>query len=510
MRIDRRNFMQQNCAAIGTASLYSTLFSLRMTAGATTQLDGYKALVVLFLSGGNDSHNMLIPYSNNSNGYQGYQQARGGVGTDNDGFKTGTSQLAIARDALANTVLNTVDNQPVNEYAVHPRLPFLQQQFNAGNLAFVANVGTLIEPTTINDWQQELTATPKGLFSHPDHQMHWQTVVPQVRGATPKGWGGRIADILTQANSNGQIGMNISMSGNNTLQTGFQTIPYVSSPNGPSLLNQSDNNLLMNAVNSVLGNTYPNMFEKTYAQKKQSAIDTSEIFGTAFDSQSILTPGGIPNGTLNSTNQTAEQLAGVIKSIKAKDALNMNRQIFFVERGGWDHHNELLDAQGGIRYPNSNYADGANGLYFEINEALEFFWNELVLAGLENDVMLCTISDFGRTLTSNGLGSDHAWGGNAFVMSGARAENGVDGGPLKGGKIYGQYPVLDPNNNPLDLDSHTGKARGRILPTLAADEYLSELVSWFGVDKTQLATIFPNCTNFFNPLANPYPLGMLD
>ena len=113
MKIDRRNFMQQNCAAVGTASLYSTLFSLRMTAGATTQLDGYKALVVLFLNGGNDSHNMLIPYTNSSNGYQGYQQARGGVGTDDDGFKTGSSQLAIARAALANTRLNAVDNGPV-------------------------------------------------------------------------------------------------------------------------------------------------------------------------------------------------------------------------------------------------------------------------------------------------------------------------------------------------------------------------------------------------------------
>lgn len=512
MKIDRRNFIQQNCAAIGSASLYSTLFTLRMTAGATTQLDGYKALVVLFLNGGNDSYNMLIPYTNNSNGYQGYQQARGGVGTDDNGFKNGTSQLAIAHAALENTVLNDVDGQPVSQYAVHPRLPFLQQQYNAGNLAFVANVGTLIEPTSLTDWQQGATDLPLGLFSHPDHQMHWQTVMPQVRGATPKGWGGRVADILTQANSNGQIGMNVSLAGNNTLQTGFETTPYVTSSNGAILLNQYDNNhnLLKTAVDSILNKTYPNMFEKTYAHKKKVALESAEIFGAAFDAQSILTPGGVPNGTTNNTNQTAEQLAGVIKAIKSKDALNMNRQIFFVERGGWDHHNELLDSQGGIPYPNSNLADGANGLYFEINEALEFFWNELVSAELENDVVLCTISDFGRTLTSNGQGSDHAWGGNAFVMSGARANNGTDGGPLKGGKIYGDYPVLHPSSIELDLDKYKGSPRGRILPTLSADEYLSELVSWFGVDKTQLASIFPNCTNFFDPNTTPFPLGMLD
>ena len=158
MKIDRRNFIQQNCAAIGSASLYSTLFTLRMTAGATTQLDGYKALVVLFLNGGNDSYNMLIPYTNNSNGYQGYQQARGGVGTDDNGFKNGTSQLAIARAALENTVLNNVDGQPVSQYAVHPRLPFLQQQYNAGNLAFVANVGTLI--ATLISHHEDQGTTP--------------------------------------------------------------------------------------------------------------------------------------------------------------------------------------------------------------------------------------------------------------------------------------------------------------------------------------------------------------
>ena len=303
--------------------------------------------------------------------------------------------------------------------------------------------------------------------------------------------------------------MNISMAGNNTLQTGFNTIPYVTSSDGAVLLDNYENNIIKTAVDSILANTYPNMFEKTYASKQKMQLKLQRFLSN-LDAQSL--NASAPNGTTRNTNQTAEQLAGVVKSIKAgKDGLNMNRQMFFVERGGWDHHNELLDAQGGISYANNPaLADGSNGLFYEINEALEYFWSELTLAGLQDEVILFTVSDFGRTLTSNGQGSDHAWGGNAFVMGGGRDSNGTTGGPLKGGQIYGQYPILDPNNITLDLDVHLNRARGRILPTTSADEYLSELVSWFGVDAAQLPDIFPNCTKFFNPASSGHPLGMLD
>ena len=490
---------------------------MRMTAGATTNTTGYKALVCLFLNGGNDSYNMLIPYTGNNNaaGYGGYRDARGGVGTDSSGFKNGGSGLAIDRSALLATRLNSVSNQPVDQYSVHPQLPFLAQQFNNGNLAFVSNVGSLIEPTTLSSYQQGNAELPLGLFSHPDHQMHWQTIMPQVRGATPKGWGGRIADIFHQAaNPSGGVPMNISLAGNNTLQTGFGSAPYVTSPDGPSSLIGYNDSQIKAAVDSILAPTYPNMFEHTYAYKQKESIANAVIFGNAFDNASL--SNSIPNTTTSNENKTAQQLAGVIRSIKAgKNSLNMNRQMFFVEKGGWDHHNELLDAQGGISYANNPaLADGSNGLFYEVNEALEYFWNELTLEGLQDEVILFTISDFGRTLTSNGQGSDHAWGGNAFVMGGGRAPDGPNGeplgGPLKGGQIYGQYPILDPNNITLDLDIHLNKARGRILPTTSADEYLSELVSWFGVDAAQLEDIFPNCIKFFNPSSTSYPLGMLD
>ena len=518
MNSNRRSFLQKNCSAIGMASLYSTLCTMRMTAGAAMNTDGYKAMVCLFLNGGNDSFNMLIPYSQQNggiDGYDGYAAARGGVGTDANGFKDSSlgTGLAIDRNALLATRLKAVQGQPANRYSVHPRLPFLKTRFDAGDLAFVANVGSLIEPTTITSYQQGSANLPLGLFSHPDHQMHWQTLRPQTRGATPKGWGGRIADIFTQANINGKVGMNISMAGNNTFQTGFYTEPYVTSPGGPSLLRNYDG-ILSNAVNSIMTDVYPNMFENTYAQKQKNAIRLAEEFGEAFDLASLNATA--PNTTSYSKNKTAEQFAGVIKSIKAgKNHLGMNRQLFFVERGGWDHHNELLNAQGGIAYAsnpnyNGNLEDGADGLFYEINEAIEYFWNELTAANLQDEVILFTISDFGRTLTSNGQGSDHAWGGNAFVMGGGRNTDVTLGGPLKGGKIYGSYPVLDPINNGLDLDKHLDKARGRVLPTTSADAYLSELSSWFGVDSADLPFIFPNCEKFFTPAENAYPLGMLD
>ena len=522
MGTNRRDFLKQaNCAAIGTASLYSTLFSLRMTAGATTNVNGYKALVCLFLNGGNDSYNMLMPYT--WDGWTGYRDARGGVGTNTAGFKQSNlgTGVAIDRTALQNTVLNPVSNQPYNSYAIHPQLPFLHQQFNNHNLAFVANVGTMIEPSTITEWQQETMQKPVGLFSHPDAQMHWQTMMPQTRGATPKGWGGRLADIMSQANLNGTVGLNISIAGNNTLQTGFSTLPYNTTPDGAILLNQYDgyngDPLLRNSINSILQNTYPNMFSHTYATKQKVAIETAEVFGAAVSSQQL--SGGTlengvtwntsspPNTTTNTSNTLADQLSGVIKIIKARNTLGMNRQMFFVEEAGWDHHNELLDSQGGIAYPNSSIYDGANGKFYEVNEALEFFWKELTAAGLENDVVLFTVSDFGRTLTSNGKGTDHAWSGNAFVM----ANDASNGGPLNGGEIYGEDPILAPGSNVLDLDIHkTSDTRGRMLPTTSADEYLAEMVSWFGVDPTQLVNIFPNCTNFFNPITTPNPLGMLN
>ena len=360
-----------------------------------------------------------------------------------------------------------------SEFGIHPDLPYLKTLYDQGDLAFVSNVGSLIEPTTLTQYENKSKPLPEGLFSHPDHQIHWQTLVPQVRGSSPKGWAGRMAEVMSHANQQSSIAMNISLSGANVLQSGTTTVPYITDPAGVVELRKYDQDpTLKLAVDDILGQHYHSIYSKTLAQANRKSIDASVEFKSALDSLS--TP--FDPTALNGYTQTYKRLSMVTKIMEARTALGMDRQIFFVERGGWDHHNELLDPQ--------------STLFTELNDAIEIFWNEVVNLGLQNNVVLYTASDFGRTLTSNGSGSDHAWGGNHFIISGSAA----------GGEIYGSYPALAGGNNDL--------GRGRILPSTSVDAYMGELASWYGVPPAEITTVIPNINNFdFANLASP--LGIL-
>ena len=270
--------------------------------------------------------------------------------------------------------------------------------------------------------------------------------------------------------------MNLSLSGNNILQTGNSSVPYITSPNGVTLLNGYDKAsgnaqtiAKTNAVDSILSETYKNLYQGTLSTSNRASIDTGIEFDNAVTP--LATTEAFPS------SQIGGRLEVISKVMQARTTLGMDRQIFFVERGGWDHHSELLQPQ--------------VDLFTEVNDAITSFWAEMGHLGLQNDVVLYTISDFGRTLTSNGSGSDHAWGGNHFVI----------GGDVNGGKIYGDYPVLA-TGGPLDI------GRGRLLPTTSVDAYGSEIASWYGVPNTELETVFPNATNFFNPVSTPNPLGI--
>lgn len=468
----RRSFLKQaNCAAVGTASVASTLLSLKMTAGAASgqSFSDHKALVCLFFLGGNDSFNMLVP--TDTDAYNDYTTVRGGI------YNASSNPTGLALDSA--TELHSISDPAQsysNGFGIHHHLPFLQARYNAGDLAFVSNVGTLIEPTDITQYNNGDTLTPVGLFSHSDEQMHWQTLVPQVRGAGPKGWAGRMADCLASANPGSPVGINISVSGNNVLQSGNASVPYITDPNGVVTLKDYGNAAFSNAVDSILAQHYGNLYQGKLATSNRSAIDTAVDFGAAvadFDFSADFP-----------TTKTGKKLRTVAETIAAKDNLGMKRQAFYVSRGGWDHHNEVILAQ--------------EGLFSEINGAIEAFWNKLVALDMENDVVLFTATDFGRTLTSNGRGSDHAWGGNAFIMGG-----GVGGGgSLNGGKIFGEYPILAEGS---DWDI----GRGRLLPTTPVDAYVCELASWFGVPPSELSTICPNALNFFDPVSTPHPLGIL-
>ena len=480
-KISRRQFIgQANCAAVGTASLLSSLLSLRLTAGAASasNFTDYKALVCLFLNGGNDSFNMLVPRQQNA--YNQYVSARGGLAS------SGNGGLALSKDdptsmipgqgglwPITSSVQSQSGGAGYSEFGIHPDLPYLKTLYDQGNLAFVSNVGSLIEPTTLTQYNNKSKPLSEGLFSHPDHQIHWQTLVPQVRGSGPKGWAGRMAEVMSHANQQSGIAMNISLSGANVLQSGTTTVPYITDPAGVVELRKYDQDpTLKLAVDDILGQHYQSIYSKTLAQANRKSIDASVEFKSALDSLS--TP--FDPTALNGYTQTYKRLSMVTKIMEARTALSMNRQIFFVERGGWDHHNELVAPQ--------------SALFTELNDAIEIFWSEVVNLGLENNVVLYTASDFGRTLTSNGSGSDHAWGGNHFII----------GGSVAGGEIYGSYPALAGGSNDL--------GRGRILPSTSVDAYMGELASWYGVPSSEISTVIPNINNFnFANLSSP--LGIL-
>lgn len=463
--ISRRKFLGDSCAALGYTTLFSSLISLKAMAASAldsssliTSLNGnYKALVCLMLGGGNDSFNMLMPKGNN----------------EHSEYATTRSNLAIPQNDILQINPTTTDGRL---FGVHPSMPDMRQLFENGNLAFLANVGTLIEPSTKTDIQNHVVKTPLGLFSHSDQIQQWQTGRPHER--TNIGWGGKIADLVQSMNSNQNISMNISLRGSNIFQRGDQIIPYAISNQGSVGINGYGgtnlfNSLRTEALNSMLERDYQDIFKNTYKNTIKSSNEANLEFQSAIDAVSDFST------SMPEYNNLAKQFRMVAKTIAARDTLGFSRQIFFVQLGGWDHHDELLINQA--------------GKLAQVNEALKYF-NDLMTELNTNDcVTTFSVSDFARTLTSNGNGTDHAWGGNAFMM----------GGAVNGKEIYGDYPVLALNSD-ADLQD------GVMIPTTAADLYMAELALWFGVPASELSTVLPNISNFYDTNSGVPPLGFMD
>ncbi len=466
-RSSRRRFLgQASCTAVGAASLFSTLLNMRSANALAAprvvpprgSLPGndYKALVCLFLAGGNDSFNMLVP--------------RGPV--EHSEYAAVRGDLALPAASLLPIAPTTPDGR---DYGLHPGMPEVQQLFAGGDLAFVANVGSLVEPTTLADINNGSAQLPLGLYSHSDQIMHWQTSIPDQRAG--KGWSGRAADLLRSSNADETVSMNISLSGINVFQSGELVVPYAIRPagNGSVGITGYDGQVLFDqlrttAVNSLVDQQYQNLFMQTFSQTARGAIDAHLQFSQAV--------GGVPPlTTVFSDNRVSRSFEMVARTIAARDPLGMRRQTFFILFGGWDHHDEVLNAQA--------------EMLPVVSRALSEFHSALTELGVLNDVVTFTASDFARTLTSNGQGSDHAWGGHHMVM----------GGPVVGGDIYGSYPRLFAGN---DLDT----GRGRLIPTTSCDEYFAELASWLGVADGDLTTVLPNLERFYTPGSGP-PVGFL-
>jgi len=432
-----------------------------------------KSLVYVLLGGGNDSFNMLVP--TNTSSYNEYNASR--------------SNLAIAKNDLL--PLNNFTDKNGKTFGLHPSMKKVQTLFNDKKLSFIANIAPLVEPTNKTQFNSNSVELPLGLMSHSDQTKHWQTSNANER--TNIGVLGRFADTFQINKANSQVSMNISLSGTNISQNGVSSKEYSITKDGSIGLKVKEssnnpaitqlNNALLDSFNTILNQNYSDSFEDTFMETTRYAQTHHEKFKTAIDKINI-THNFTSYDSRNDIKFTAndksisQQFKMIAKAIKASEDLNLPKQTFFIEYYGWDHHDELLNNH--------------KRMIEVLSDSLGDFQTSLEELGVDDKVLTVVGSDFGRTLTSNGNGTDHGWGGNAIVM----------GKDVNGGKVFGEYPSLV-LNNPLDIGG------GVIIPTLSTDELFAEVALWFGIEKNELSKLLPNLTNFYS-LNNPNnPIGFL-
>ncbi|HEY8023409.1 MAG TPA: DUF1501 domain-containing protein [Burkholderiaceae bacterium] len=449
LNLQRRAFLQRSAymsAALGTVGPFAlNLATMGEAAAQTAGNSDYKALVCVFLVGGNDYGNTLIPFDNTN--YNAYQAIRG--------------SLAYQQSALAGTVLTPKIPLPNSrQMALAPELAPLKSIFDAGKMSVLLNIGSLIEPITLAQYFANSAAVPPKLFSHIDQQNFWQSSNPN--GAT-SGWGGRIGDLFLSGNG-GSLFTAMSINGNATFLSGNSVAQYDTTSSGAIKMSGVSGSLFgspqgAQALLALSTQARSNVLENAYTSMVQKSIT-----GTAQMSAALA---GIPAITtpFDQTNSLAKQLQMVAKLIAARGSLNVKRQVFFVSLGGFDNHDGLATA-----HP---------PLLTSVANALSSFYNATVELGVANQVTAFTASDFGRTLAINGDGADHGWGSHHFVL----------GGAVAGQSFQGILPAIAVNG-PDDV------GQGRLLPTTAVDQLGAALASWFGVSAGNMSTVLPYSGNF--------------
>ncbi|MEM6511573.1 MAG: DUF1501 domain-containing protein [Pseudomonadota bacterium] len=441
MTINRRQFL----TAGGAATLFAATpgLSYAQVVGSAGPFTDYRALVCVFLFGGNDSFNMLVPRSNAE--YDVYAQSR--------------QNLAVAQQDLLPISPLTATGV---DYGLHPSMSGLQGLFESGSAAFVTNVGPLVAPTTKDAIFSGSATLPPQLFSHNDQQDQWTSLKGNDVSAT--GWAGRMADLIRSGVTDQQMATNASLFGNNLWQAADETVAYVMGPTGPlqfegfSAVPDTPGFAQQQLFQRILDADYDSLYARAFADVQRRAINAAETISGAINSAPVL-------ATEFPQSQLGTQLQTVARLIAVRDELQMQRQIFFVAAGGFDSHD--------------NQNEDQPGLLGGVSDAMTAFYNASVELGVADSVTSFTQSDFGRTLTSNGDGTDHGWGGNQIVI----------GGAVQGREMYGDYPLLAING-----DDDVGS--GRMIPTTSADQYAATLASWFGIDDADLGVVAPNLGNF--------------
>ncbi len=451
--MNRRKFLHRSLySTIAAGGMLSAPGVLQLAKAGALQNSGirgtgYKALVCVFMDGGNDSANMVVP--SGASEHAAYAQVRGDLALDN------------------NTLLPiNPTNNGGRSWGLHPSLPQIQSLFNQNRAALVSNIGSLAYPITQAEFNNGSVPVPPNLFSHSDQQQQWQTSIADQPSLT--GWAGRIADMLHNTeNNNSPLSMNISLHGNNALQVGDMINQYQMTNQGSVNLdggNCCDGDHRRAALRNLLMANHSNLFQQGYADIFNRSIDLDQVISSALVGAVDF---NVEFPEQAGHNPLSSQLEMVAKMISVQSTLGMNRQVFFCQVGGFDNHdNHLNDHAASL-----SSLDGAVGA----------FQAAIAELNMENDVTLFTASDFSRTWRSNGQGSDHGWGASHFVI----------GGDVSGGDFYGDMPVIEEGSTDAISD------HGRVIPTIAVDEYVATLAQWFGVPGGQpLLDILPNIGRF--------------
>ncbi|ASJ76494.1 DUF1501 domain-containing protein [Granulosicoccus antarcticus] len=439
----RRRFLDLGTRTIAGAGLAlgvnPALTLARAADSATSQSSDYRALVCVYLEGGCDGFSLMVPTGS-------YEHA----------------ELAQARGELAIPQHQLISLQGGNSpLGLHPNAASLQPLFDDGHLAMIANIGTLIEPTTQEQYLNNTVALPAQLFSHSDQSIQWQQL--QGRDRAQEGWGARAADYLSDFQERDYL-TSISLAGSNYWQSGSGQRPFSLTGSGVLEYQGLDGNNnwqspRREAFERVLNLPRDHVFTTAYADLQKRAISITSELGQVLESNASLFTDQPEDNSL------AQKLNMVAQLIAAQEQLGLQRQIYYVSMSGFDvHDNQSLELP---------------ELFKELTEALAFFQNKIDMLGKSANVTTFTASDFGRSLLSNGDGTDHGWGNHLMAM----------GGAVMGGSIYGELPSFA-------LDGPDSVHRGRILPTTSASQYASTLLRWVGLDEAAVSEVLPDIGNF--------------